>query len=209
MDAFFFHLVNNLAGQSASVDAVVKYLSTNDQNIMEVVGVLCVVLAGRMALQPKIRMAIVAGISALITGYLALMTNFFLWFHRARPYTVLTGNDIHLLTKASAAQAYTSFPSGHAMFFFAIATSIFLTDKCKHRELGWLAFIVATVLSLSKLYVGAHWPSDLIVGGALGALIAWIVWRIVKLVCARVGKPEAMMASGSSSMKMESPEKMM
>ncbi len=69
------------------------------------------------------------------------------------------------------------------MFFFAIATGVFLTDTCKCRKLGWLAYAVATALSLSKLYVGAHWPSDLIVGALLGSLIAWIVWRVVKCMC--------------------------
>ena len=68
------------------------------------------------------------------------------------------------------------------MIFFAVAAAIFYFN----RKLGYAASIVAVVLSLSKLFVGVHWPSDLLIGALLGAVIgfgvSWILDAITSVV---------------------------
>ncbi len=62
-----------------------------------------------------------------------------------------------------------SFPSGHASNNFAMATVVTLF----YRRWGWLAFLPATLVSYSRIYVGSHWPADVLVSCLLGAGIAW------------------------------------
>ncbi len=64
-----------------------------------------------------------------------------------------------------------SFPSGHAANNFAVATVVFLF----YRRRGWLAFVPAALVSYSRIYVGSHWPSDVLVSCALGSLLAVLV----------------------------------
>lgn len=61
-----------------------------------------------------------------------------------------------------------SFPSDHAVLFFAMATGLWLVN----RRAGWLAFAyVATVIALPRLYLGLHFASDLIVGAMIGVTV--------------------------------------
>jgi undecaprenyl-diphosphatase len=66
-----------------------------------------------------------------------------------------------------------SFPSGHATGAAAVAAII----AHRHRRLGWVAWAVAVLIGLSRIYLGRHFPSDVLSGGLLGALVAWLVIR--------------------------------
>jgi undecaprenyl-diphosphatase len=63
-----------------------------------------------------------------------------------------------------------SFPSGHAANNFAIATVVFLF----YRRWGWLAYFPAAVVAYSRIYVGVHWPLDVLVACFLGTGIAFL-----------------------------------
>lgn len=62
-----------------------------------------------------------------------------------------------------------SFPSSHASNSFAIATVCFLF----YRRRGWIAFLPAGLVAFSRMYVGVHWPSDVLAGCLLGAACGW------------------------------------
>ena len=67
-----------------------------------------------------------------------------------------------------------SFPSDHAVLYFAVATAVFLAN----RQAGIFAYTWAAVLvCLPRLYVGLHYPSDLLVGAATGVLIMWAAFK--------------------------------
>jgi undecaprenyl-diphosphatase len=74
-----------------------------------------------------------------------------------------------------------SFPSGHtcAAFAFGVALCAVLPQKWAKAA----ALIAAALMGFSRLYVGVHFPSDVIVGALVGALCGlvgtWIVTRFV------------------------------
>jgi undecaprenyl-diphosphatase len=65
-----------------------------------------------------------------------------------------------------------SFPSDHATGSFAIATAIFL----RHRLAGTLALVLAALVSVGRVVVGTHYPSDVVAGAAIGAACAIAFW---------------------------------
>lgn len=61
-----------------------------------------------------------------------------------------------------------SFPSGHTLHAFLVATVIFLYDK----RIGIPALIIAAVMGFSRIYLFVHFPSDVICGALIGAAVA-------------------------------------
>jgi len=86
-------------------------------------------------------------------------------FQRVRPCNVL--NDV--LTPIGCIANF-SFPSNHALNNFAAATFLFkLYPKYK-----WAFFITAILVSLSRVYLGVHYPSDILGGAIIGALLGYM-----------------------------------
>jgi len=61
-----------------------------------------------------------------------------------------------------------SFPSDHATFAFAIAVAVWKYD----RKLGAVFGALAILLSAARVYVGTHYPSDVLGGAVLGTIVA-------------------------------------
>ena len=51
-----------------------------------------------------------------------------------------------------------------------------------NRRLGWFAVMVAGVYGLARVYAGVHYPLDIVAGAAIGAAVAFAVFRISELV---------------------------
>ncbi|MEE9310091.1 MAG: phosphatase PAP2 family protein [Cocleimonas sp.] len=88
-----------------------------------------------------------------------------------RPAAVLNHDNFSIV--GSALTAHTSLPSGHTITVFAALTAVFATlisQPRKRRDwiLLFAGFLVAVVLSLSRVAVGAHWPLDVATGAFLG-----------------------------------------
>lgn len=60
-----------------------------------------------------------------------------------------------------------AFPSNHSAIAGAAAVSILIA----HRAWGWVAVVCALLMAFARVYVGVHYPHDVIVGLALGGLI--------------------------------------
>ena len=112
-----------------------------------------------------------AGFSALIALAIGHMIGD-LW-DRARPYDAHPG-VAHLFVAASHDP---SFPSDHATAAFALAVAIFLY----HRRAGWLMLAMAATVSVSRVLVGVHYPSDVLAGALLGSLSAGLVYLVQPL----------------------------
>ncbi|MEO7453906.1 MAG: phosphatase PAP2 family protein [Fimbriimonadales bacterium] len=66
-----------------------------------------------------------------------------------------------------------SFPSGHAAIAFAVAFTLLWTWPSARRPIvGWSALILATLVGISRIYRGVHWPTDVLASIALAYLVA-------------------------------------
>ena len=110
---------------------------------------------------------ILLGIEGLLAAILArgIVTELIRYFyHSPRPFVAL--NLSPLVSESSW-----SFPSGHAMLFFALAMTIFYAS----RRLGAWYFAFAAINGLARIFVGVHWPLDIIGGALLGIVSAMVV----------------------------------
>ncbi len=90
---------------------------------------------------------------------------------RTRPYDML--ENLLLITKRPSDW---SFPSGHAGACFAVASVLFF---CLPRRFGIPALVLAALISFSRLYVGAHYPTDVLGGMVIGCITGWIAYRLL------------------------------
>ncbi|PIU41803.1 MAG: phosphatase PAP2 family protein [Candidatus Omnitrophica bacterium CG07_land_8_20_14_0_80_42_15] len=92
-----------------------------------------------------------------------------LWVGRPRPFEVLT--NINILEKASGF----SFPSGHATTAFLVA---FLMSARFKRPI--LFYSLAALVGISRIYLGAHFPSDVAAGALIGIVLGYLLCRVTK-----------------------------
>ena len=108
------------------------------------------------------------------------------YFERLRPCHDPGLRDFVLLGKECG--GLYSFTSSHAANSFAFGTGFWLFLKPYFRY-SWLIFIWAALVSYSRVYVGVHYPGDIIVGAMCGAIIAWLIYTIFRKIVLRM-KPE-------------------
>lgn len=89
--------------------------------------------------------------------------------NRTRPYDLLGYETI------IPALSDPSFPSGHTAASFAAATAIYAIDK----RWGAAAYLFAAVMGFSRLYLGVHFPTDVLAGAVCGVVAARVVLRLM------------------------------
>ncbi|HEX7511775.1 MAG TPA: phosphatase PAP2 family protein [Candidatus Methylomirabilis sp.] len=87
---------------------------------------------------------------------------------RTRPCHVIA--EVHLLTGCTGSFAM---PSGHASNMFALAGAVW-TARTRWR---WAVVALAVSVAYSRVYLGAHYPGDVIVGAVWGGAIGWALMR--------------------------------
>lgn len=86
---------------------------------------------------------------------------------RSRPF--VAHHDIHLLIHHAKDAG---FPSDHTTGAFAIATALLL----RHRLAGLIALLLAIGVAIARVVVGAHYPTDVLGGAAIGAAVALVLY---------------------------------
>jgi membrane-associated phospholipid phosphatase len=117
-----------------------------------------------------------ASASALAAAALALEANQLIGkvWHRPRPY------EAHPALYHLSNSHDPSFPSDHASAAFAIAFAVLHFD----RVVGSLFLAVAVLIGLGRVLTGAHYPGDVLAGGAVGLLAALVVVYLGRRVLA-------------------------
>lgn len=90
---------------------------------------------------------------------------------RPRPYEAIASADPLLRTDLGA-----SFPSGHAATSFAGAVLL----ACVFRRAVPALLTLATLIAVSRVYVGVHYPLDVLAGAALGTAVALAVVVLIR-----------------------------
>ena len=97
------------------------------------------------------------------------------YFGRLRPCNdPVMKQVVHLLVPCGGGK---SFPSSHAANHFSLAvfSSLSVGKFAKWLAPAWLLW--AAVESYSQIYVGVHYPLDVLVGGTIGACIGWMTGK--------------------------------
>jgi len=166
VDWSVLHALNNFMYQHDGVeDPLLFYVNASEALFVATLAV--VFLAARGAAHAAWRRASVAAVLSAGLG-LAVGKVISELVDRARPF-VADPHGVHLFSSHAADPG---FPSDHATAAFAIAVAILL------RKRGWgiAALVLATVLSVGRVALGVHYPSDVLAGAALGAAAALALW---------------------------------
>lgn len=135
-------------------------------------GLFWILMAVVLLLYPKTRKAGLAVTAALLVSYLfnnLLLKNL---VARTRPYEVIEGLRL-LVGKA----VDLSFPSGHAASSFAAAA---VMAKLLPKRYGIAAVILACLIAFSRLYVGIHYPTDVLFGMVSGSVIGFFTVKAIE-----------------------------
>jgi len=122
------------------------------------------------------------GALAVILSRGIITTTIQFFYYHPRPFEVYGFAPL-------IAESGSSFPSGHAAWFFALAMAVWFAN----RKWGWWFFAAATLIGIARIYAGVHWPLDIIggavIGVASGCFVHWLLKDAEKeLNLSRFGK---------------------
>ena len=135
-------------------------------------------VAGRPRTRSPVRLAAVAAPIAAAIGLGVNQIVSHVWT-RERP-TFAHPDQAHLFFVPPSSDP--SFPSDHSTAAFAIAFAVFFLS----RKVGIGFLIVATLVALSRVFVGLHYPSDVVAGVLIGAGSAWLVTAAARPLIVRI-----------------------
>jgi undecaprenyl-diphosphatase len=164
--------INSPAGSHHSVDAVMAAVASWSEPIFIGVVALWFVL-GWWHKRPK---AMGGAVTALLASGAALAVNSIIsqFWSRPRPFITHAGT-VHLLLAHSADA---SFPSDHAAAAFAISGVLFAF----HRRLGALALLFSVLVMYARVYVGDHYPTDVLAGMLIGLSSAVLLMTVFQVI---------------------------
>ncbi len=153
-----FSVIHQFVGHFILLDCVALFFA---EYIQYVIGLWFLVLVLRSRNRFENRdMVVMATISALSARYI-VKSVILLFIAEPRPFIYL---HFAPLVSAAKGEDLQSFPSGHALFFFALTMTTYHFNK----KLGTSLFVMSIIMGFSRVYVGVHWPFDIVVGALLG-----------------------------------------
>ncbi len=169
MNTYIFQQINSWAGQNIWLDRLMIF-SAHKLGYVLIVLILGAFLIDRNKYRDMAVVSLGSGLVARF-GFVALIRYF---YYHPRPFLIL--QEVHLLI---AKDMESSFPSGHASFFFALAMGVYLYNK----KSGLIFLATAGLIGFARIFVGIHWPLDILTGAVLGIITAIIcneLWRRYK-----------------------------
>ena len=142
-------------------------------------GLLFIALGLVMLLFKSTRKAGFSALCAMVIGLIVVNFTIKPLMARERPWLVIEG-FLNLVEEKDP----NSFPSGHTNAAFAFALAL-----CMAAPKRWMkitAVCMAVVMGLSRLYVGVHFPSDVLAGALIGSLCGLLGAWVVKIAWERL-----------------------
>jgi len=162
IDHGLLHLLNGFFARHDGVEDPLLVYSNASQLLFAGALVALFVLLPGGARHGARRIAVAAAASTAVALAIGAVLSHLV--DRARPFVADPGG-VHQFGHHAADAG---FPSDHATASFAIATAILL----RNRRWGIVALALATLLALTRVAIGVHYPSDVLAGAALGAATA-------------------------------------
>ena len=163
-DHILFKKINDFAGENSLSDWVgifgARYLI-----VIMIASLLKYVLIYKDRAERMVNLKVV--FNAIFSAGLGLLFNFIIsiFIQRQRPFEVGIGENIY-----GSVWTIGSFPSEHTTIVFAIALAVFLT----YKKFGTILLVLAAIVGISRIYVGIHYPLDIIGGALVGCAMAYI-----------------------------------
>lgn len=115
---------------------------------------------------------LIAGLTIVITDQIS--SSFFKsYFGRVRPCNEPLLNGLMML-RVGRCPVSGSFTSSHAVNHFGLAAFVFFALRPYFKKWGALSFLWAASICYAQVYVGVHYPGDVIGGALLGILLGWL-----------------------------------
>jgi undecaprenyl-diphosphatase len=172
-DIKIFEAINGLANQSEVINILgiffAKYLP-----YLLVLFLLFFLFWPKKNRKENWAMVPIALIAALVGRFVAKGA-VLIFYNRPRPY--VNFSSVNKLISMDSVENLQSFPSGHAVFFFALSAAVYSFNK----KLGIFFLLCSTIIAISRVFVGVHWPSDILAGAVLGIIVGIIIkWLYIK-----------------------------
>ena len=165
LDAALVRAINGMAGRSAILDWLMIACARFAPEVFALL-LLALWLSWRTRYQ---RAAALAGVAAVVAlGFGQLIGHA---FPRLRPYEAPGLGHIRLLVPHSVD---TSFPSDHTTLAFAVTAALWAFD----RRLGMASLLFSVWLCVARVFIGAHYPTDVLGGAVVGSLVAVVILRL-------------------------------
>lgn len=166
-DLSVFQAINNLASHNILINYLGIFFA--DYLAFALMAILFILWFRPQIEKTKNEMMIFTALASAFISRYTIKTAITIIYARPRPYMVLA--SAHKLISMPLVEDLQSFPSGHALFFFSLSMSIYFFDK----KLGCLFFAASIIMGIARIFVGVHWPSDVLCGAIIGIVVAFIV----------------------------------
>jgi undecaprenyl-diphosphatase len=163
MDYNIFFAINDLAGRWTWLDTIGIFFG-GDYFLFVFFGI---ILALWFKLEFRNRVYLAVG--SVLVSRLIITEILKRVVSRSRPYEILNCHQLIVDNDPGV-----SFPSGHATIYFALAFAFYGT------KYFWPFFVLAAIGSIGRVFVGVHFPMDVLAGAIVGSLISLIGLRLFK-----------------------------
>jgi undecaprenyl-diphosphatase len=164
-DLALFRLINGLAGQWPVIDELFRFVA-NDYVVPTTL--VAILVLGWFSGTTRWRFTVIEAIFALLMSNAIVKVINVLWF-RPRPFTF---NDVNLLFYYPSDS---SFPANSAAAVWALAWLLWITQR--ESRFAWVGLLLAALMGFSRIWIGVHYPLDILGGAAVGILAAELIVR--------------------------------
>lgn len=158
-DIALFYSIHSLLHQSVVGDFIIRFFA--QYAVFVLIAIFIIALRHiHTTHQERFKTLVLATASVVFTHFIAAPLIYF-WWQRPRPFVGLGASHLFIVDTFS-------FPSGHTMLSFAIATILYFYN----RKVAWILYGLGALIGVARVAAGVHYPLDILGGAIIGILIA-------------------------------------